>query len=158
MRALLARKLNATKSRLASSSKPPTGEENQFTSQPPPFIMQQFDWPQPAAGTEELLFALTAKVESCFSSFSVWHFGHSGVCSPKRIASNLCPQDSQRYSKIGIHSSNSDKNDFTAIRRSGRSSRSSIIDTGATSHRSKRSILVRVLSAGSCCRPRDARP
>jgi hypothetical protein len=38
--------------------------------------MQQFDWPQPALGEEELLFALTAKVESCFSNFSVWHSGH----------------------------------------------------------------------------------
>jgi hypothetical protein len=78
-------------------------------SQPPPFIMQQFDWPHPAAGDAELLFALTAKVESCFSSFSVWHLGHCGVCSPKTMVSNLCPQDSQRYSKIGINSSSSDK-------------------------------------------------
>ena len=56
-------------------------------SQPPPFIWQQLDWPHPAAGDTELLFALTAKVESCFSSFSVWHLGHCGVCSPNRMVS-----------------------------------------------------------------------
>jgi hypothetical protein len=28
--------------------------------------------------------------------------GHSGFCSPKRMASNLFPHCSQRYSKIGI--------------------------------------------------------
>jgi hypothetical protein len=74
----------------------------QFTSQPPPFIMQQFVWPQPAAGDAEAPPLLTANVESCFSSFSVWQLGHSGVCAPRRIASNLCPQDSHRYSKIGM--------------------------------------------------------
>jgi hypothetical protein len=42
-----------------------------MSSQPLPFILQQFDWPQPAAGADALLFALTAKVESCCSSFSV---------------------------------------------------------------------------------------
>src|SRR5271157_6451622 len=63
--------------------------------------MQQFDCPQPAAGAA-LLLLLTANVESCCSSFAVWHFGHSGFCSPKRMASNLCPHPSQRYSKIGI--------------------------------------------------------
>jgi len=63
--------------------------------------MQQFDCPQPAAGAW-LLLLLTANVESCCSSFAVWHFGHCGFCSPKRMASNLCPHSSQRYSKIGI--------------------------------------------------------
>ena len=48
-------------------------------SQPPPFIMQQLDWPQPAAGAAEWPGLFTANTESCFSSFSVWHLGHSGV-------------------------------------------------------------------------------
>lgn len=60
------------------------------------------DCPQPADGIDEPPFALTANVDSCCSSFSAWHLGHSAFCSPKTIASNLCPQDSQRYSKIGI--------------------------------------------------------
>jgi len=62
--------------------------------------MQQLDCPQPADGAR--LPLLTANVESCCSSFAVWHFGHSGFCSPKSMASNLCPHSSQRYSKIGI--------------------------------------------------------
>jgi hypothetical protein len=74
----------------------------QLTSQPLPFIMQQFVCPHPAVEDAEAPALLTANVESCFSSFSVWHLGHSGVCAPRRIASNLCPQDSHRYSKIGM--------------------------------------------------------
>lgn len=74
----------------------------------PPFIMQQFAWSQPAPGDAEPPPLLTANVESCFSSFSVWHFGHSGVCAPKRMASNLCPHDWQRYSKIGMNDSASE--------------------------------------------------
>src|SRR5271157_1045775 len=64
--------------------------------------MQQFDCPQPAAGAAAWPLLLTANVESCFSSFAVWHLGHAGCCLPKRMASNLCPHSSQRYSKIGI--------------------------------------------------------
>ncbi len=43
---------------------------HQFISQPP-FILQQFDCPQPADGAAAALLLLTAKVESCFSSLAV---------------------------------------------------------------------------------------
>ena len=101
----------------------------QFRSQPPPFIMQQFDWPHPAAG-DALLLVATAKVDSCFSSFCVWQWGHSGVWLPNRIASNLWPQDSQRYSKIGIDRSNilSQK---TRSRTPAAADDTNIIDVGA---------------------------
>src|ERR1022692_1879118 len=72
----------------------------QFSEQPP--IMQQLFCPQPAGAAAALLFVLTEKVESWGSSLRVWQLGHSAFCSPKRIASNLCPHCSQRYSKIGI--------------------------------------------------------
>ena len=52
--------------------------------------MQQLLCPQPAAAGA-LLFVLTAKVESWGSSLPVWQLGHSAFCSPKRMASNLCP-------------------------------------------------------------------
>jgi hypothetical protein len=51
-----------------------------------------------------LEFALTANVESCFSSFLLWHEGHSGLREPITIASNLLPQSLHLYSKIGISS------------------------------------------------------
>ena len=64
--------------------------------------MQQLDCPQPADAAGALLLVLTENVESCCSSLPVWQLGHSGFCSPKRMASNLFPHCSQRYSKIGI--------------------------------------------------------
>jgi hypothetical protein len=68
------------------------GENSGLESRPqlkeqPPFPMQQLSEPQPAAG-ELLDFVLTAKVDSCFCRFCVWHLGHSGFCSPNKMASN----------------------------------------------------------------------
>ena len=73
----------------------------QLSEQPPP-IMQQLDCPQPAEAAGAPLLVLTENVESCGSSLWVWQRGHSAFCSPKRMASNLFPHCSQRYSKIGI--------------------------------------------------------
>src|SRR5579862_3659486 len=61
----------------------------QFISHPPPPVMQQFDCPQPAPAVEEPFGLLTANTESCCSSLVVWHLGHSALCSPSRMASNL---------------------------------------------------------------------
>src|SRR5208283_4207914 len=69
--------------------------------QPPSFFMQQLDCPQAVAGAEPL-WLWAEKVDNCCSSFAMWHLGHSAFCSPKTIASNLCPHSRQRYSKIGI--------------------------------------------------------
>ena len=64
--------------------------------------MQQFVCPQPADAGGALLFVLTENVDSWGLSLWVWQLGHSAFCSPKRMASNLFPHCSQRYSKIGI--------------------------------------------------------
>jgi hypothetical protein len=64
--------------------------------------MQQLFCPQLEGAAAALLFVLTENVESCGSSLRVWQLGHSAFCSPKRMASNLFPHCSQRYSKIGI--------------------------------------------------------
>ncbi len=46
-----------------------------------------------------------AKVESCCSSSVLLQAGHWDCFDPKTMASNLCPQPLQMYSKIGITTS-----------------------------------------------------
>jgi hypothetical protein len=78
--------------------------------------MQQLDFPQPADAAL-VLFVLTENVESCASSLPVWQLGHSAFSSPKRMASNLCPHDSHRYSKIGITTPINSRSKFAQVLR-----------------------------------------
>jgi hypothetical protein len=48
---------------------------------------------------------VVAKTDSCFSSPTEWHCGHSGVVSERTNASNWWPQSRQAYSKMGMFNS-----------------------------------------------------
>src|SRR5439155_21375439 len=53
-------------------------------------------------GSESLPALGRAGKLHCFSSFSLWHSGHSTFSSPKTSVSNSCSQSWQVYSYIGM--------------------------------------------------------
>jgi len=68
--------------------------------------LEQLEQPEPLLEPpdEEVPLPLRcAKIDICFSRFSLWHSGHRGLLLPMTSASNSLPQERQIKSNKGIY-------------------------------------------------------